>query len=274
MLTLEHLLSQSCIEPPVLTLNRSATFNQMGYIFYAFTPITQAFIDNEAKPNQCVLEIGCGFGNVPMEFLKRGVSKYTAMDTEKQHLAILAKRLEGQFGQDERIEFLHGHAPYDLPKVTDFYDAILIDKVLHFLTPSEIEIFLDWSKTALKKNGRLYVTTVSPHGKIYAEKALPMYLDRVKQNLPYPGFFEDNDAILDDVKVKTEHPSHHIPKKITLFAKNELNNLLTNHGFTVNDAHFFVLGNEEDPSWHQLDENEAKNAMGSLGAVGVCATLT
>ncbi|MGE3318452.1 MAG: class I SAM-dependent methyltransferase [Candidatus Berkiella sp.] len=271
MLTFEELLSHCTIEPPILPLNRSATFNQMGYVFYSFTPMTQAFIDNEAKVNHHVLEIGCGFGNVPLAFLKRGIAKYTAMDTEKQHLALLAKRLKEQCGQDDRITFLHGHAPVDLPQVKHTYDAILIDKVLHFLTPAEIEAFLNWAKGALKKGGRLYITTVSPHSKIYAEKVLPVYIENVQKNIPYPGYFEDTDAILDHGKVQNEHPNHHIPKQLTLFAVKELSELLANHKFVVSNAHFFVLGNEQDPTWYTLEESEAEKAQGSLGAVGLCA---
>lgn len=271
MLSIEDLSCYSSTEPPILPLNRAATFNQMGYVFYRFTPITQDFIDNEAKANQHVIEIGCGFGNVPLEFLKRGIAKYTAMDTEKQHLALLAKKVSDQYGNDERIAFLHGHAPANLPEVTQAYDAILIDKVLHFLKPAEIEAFLNWAKKALKKGGRLYITTVSPHSKIYADKVLPVYLENVKQNLAYPGFFEDTNTILDHDKVSQEHPEHRIPKQLTLFAITELNALLKSHGFDVNEAHYFVLGNEEDPDWRKMDEKEAEKAQGSLGAVGICA---
>jgi len=274
MLSIADLSCYSSKEPAILPLNRAATVNQMGYIFYTFTPITQAFIDNEAKPHHHVLEIGSGFGNVPLEFLKRGVAKYTAMDTEKQHLAILAKKVHNEFGKDERVLFLHGHAPRDLPKLVAAYDAILIDKVLHFLTPSEIESFFSWAKTALKKGGRLYITTVSAYSKIYAEKVLPVYLQNVKENIPYPGYFADTNAILDHDKVKNEHPDHKIPKQLTLFAIKELSNLLISHGFQVNQAQFFVLGgNEQEPSWQQLEEKDAHCAEGSLGAVGICATI-
>lgn len=80
-----------------------------------------------------------------------------------------------------------------LPIYENKFDAILIDKVLHFMTPNEIEMQLEYVKKALTVGGRLYIVTVTPHHPHFRKKFLPIYLQRRDEGVSYPGYIPDDD---------------------------------------------------------------------------------
>ena len=99
---------------------RYPTLNQKGYVFMALSPVVNAFLEKEAKPDREVLEIGTGFSNVPLRALEKNVGHFTANDMSQDHLEILTTRIKEFFGVKSQEKFEHltlwrGKAPEDCP---------------------------------------------------------------------------------------------------------------------------------------------------------------
>jgi ubiquinone/menaquinone biosynthesis C-methylase UbiE len=251
--------------PEVTPENRMLTTNEMGYIYEILGPLTQAFLDNEAKLKNTLCEIGCGFGPLLIQVLERGVEHYVACDLSEDHLVLLAQRISKHFGPARKelfskIEFIRAKAPTGLPVFEKKFDAILMDKVLHFMTPNEIEMQLDYMKKSLKVDGRIYILTVTPHHSHFRTKFLPVYMQRSTEGISYPGYIPDMRAQLGE-----DAPKHH-PNQMTTFILEDLVSLLKSKGFIILKTYAIGRGSTEDPAWSLIEEKDAE-------VIGVIAKL-
>ena len=258
------LIKKSIKSPQITPENRSLTMNGMGYVFEIINPLSLDFLENEAKPGKSVCEIGTGFGPVPINALERGVSRYVACDLLEEHLALLAERFYKKFGDKtdelvQSLELIRAKAPTELPPFKKEFDAVLMDKVLHFMTPDEIEIQITWLKKALKKGGKVYILTITPHHGHFREKFLPAYLERRAEGFVYPGY------IANMKKELGETPKHH-PNEMTVFTLDDFSSLLESRGFKILKSFVLARGNENDPDWKIVDEKDAE-------LIGVIAEL-
>lgn len=269
LLGCDVLIPKNFPDVPVLPGNKAATFNETGYVFFDLSPLAETFLEWEALPNRDLLEIGAGFGNVPIEAIQRPINSYTVNDLSEDHLWFLQQRIRERLDDvaDEglrRLILLPGKAPEDLPKTERKYDAILIDKVLHFMSPEEIEVFLKWCQGALKRGGRLYVTTVSPYTQIFKDKVLPIYQAGVRKADLFPAYIQETKSFLDSGKM-TNYPQYAVPQAMTFFARPELGKLLEAHGFHVIKSYSFQIPTETTP-WRLVEDQES-------GLAGVIAEL-
>lgn len=264
----EELAKQSdALLPETLVGDKAATLNGTGYIFYKISPLAQEFLDHEASPGKNLLEIGAGFGNVSIAALRKGVATYTANDMAQEHLKILVHKMVKEFhshAQDklQRLKLLLAQAPKQLPIANQLYDAVLVDKVLHFMSPKEIEQFIQWLKKAVKKNGKIYILTISPYNPVFSDKVLPFYLSNQVKDELYPGYILDSQPTIDSDKLHN-YPNFHIPKQMIFFDIKALQHLFESHGFTVNKT-FSLKVPEEDGPWQEVTPDMS-------GLVGIIA---
>ncbi|MDP1835749.1 MAG: class I SAM-dependent methyltransferase [Chlamydiales bacterium] len=243
-----------------ISLKRIPTSNGFGYIFLTFSPLTADFIENEAHPGANLIEIGSGFGNVPIEALKRQVRSYEAIDICEQHLKFLqARTLEAREKDNsinpEKLHLMHAKAPQELAKCRDFYDAILIDKTLHFFTPEEVEQFLIWAHEALTPQGHLYVLTISPYISSYAEKVLPEYMANQSSGARFPGYVPDATEHL--AESSRSDANYRVPKTMLFFTLEDLCTLFKEHGFCVEKEYSVKLPTEQCPEWTNVPPDES-----------------
>ncbi|MFN7038322.1 MAG: class I SAM-dependent methyltransferase [Alphaproteobacteria bacterium] len=257
---------QTISAPELVTGNKSPTINGMGYIFLTISPIGEIFLKEEAQASKNLLEIGAGYNNIPIEALKRGVLQYTANDISKEHLNILAYRVKEQLGNAalKNLILIEGKAPTDLPIKKNEYDAILADKVIHFMKPEEIIRFIEWSKSALKKNGKIYITTASPYSKTY-HKILPNYLEKLEQNIDFPGHFTNIMQSVDK-SVMQNYPKYLVPNEMVLFSRNDLVKLFEKNGMKVIKSYSFKIPTETEHEYQIVSDTESN-------LVGIIATL-
>lgn len=254
--------------PEILSGNKSSTLNGTGYIFYSISPLGKEFIKAEAHPHKSILEIGAGFGNIVLESLKQGVGHYTANDISQKHLEILIARIRKTFAHDrlmmlKRLKLLCAKAPNDLPEMNAAYDAILVDKVIHFMAPNEIISFIAWCKKALKKNGKLYVLTASAHSPTY-KKRLPEYLARIQKGQKFPGYFNNVMENL-DFSVMQNYPQFKMPNNIMLFSRKELIELFIENDMKVIVSYSLLIPTEEKNSWPNVAD-ECSNVVGIIAS--------
>jgi hypothetical protein len=238
--------------PQQISLERFKTLNGFGFVFLKPSPLLKDFIECEALPGAVLIEVGAGFGNAPIEALKRGIGRYVANDLSREHLDILQARVSEACRLDRRIDssrldLLPGKAPDVLPKLSSDCDAILIDKTLHFFTPDEVEAFILWAHEALKLDGHIYVLTISPYITSYREKLLPVYMQNREEKHPFPGYIADADPYLQDTS--RSDTNYRVPKKMHFFTVEDLCALFQRHGFIVEKTYSISLPSDENPSW-------------------------
>lgn len=250
-------------EAPILEIvggNKSPTKNGMGYVFFIISPVGHAFIQNEAHPHKEVLEVGAGYSNIALEALKKGVGFYTVNDISEEHLRILISRIHQAFEGEahhkfQKMKFLCAKAPQELPNIQGKYDAILIDKVLHFMKPHEIIQFISWTKRALKEGGKIYVTTSSPYSKAY-NKLLPNCIKKRAQGDLFPGHFQNVMQNLDPKSMK-RNPKYKIPNEIVLFSRTDLIELFEREGMAVLESYSLKIPSESKNSWEEVPDEES-----------------
>jgi SAM-dependent methyltransferase len=170
---------------------RIQTMNKKGAMSPELDQISQEFVEFAAKPEMRVLEIGAGYGLACTRALELGSKDYTANDLDLRHLKLLAfnvKKANPDFLNN--IHLLAGSF-VDLTDVKDnYYDAILIARVLHFMNPVELEIFLQKSFKILKPGGRIYAVMLSPYVRGYAS-FIPEFERRIKAGEENPGYVKN-----------------------------------------------------------------------------------
>lgn len=253
---------QQVEKPEILTLERSATLNGYGYVFFIPSPIVQDFISQPNLSYKRLLEVGAGFSSNAKACLEKGVLQYTVNDLEQQHLAVLASQLDRLI--PENLKFFCGRCPQDFPKLEETYHSILADKVLHFLNPEEIQTFLKWSYEHLEEKGTLFILTIAPTIPSMAE-ILPIYQARALAGEEYPGYFEDINAHIKFEKFKITHPHYKLPNMMTFFTLSDLTTLVEKFGFEVTKTYSLTLPSVESPQW-----SEAK--IDKSAVVGIMAT--
>ena len=238
---------------------RYPTLNQKGFIFMALSPVANTFLEREAKASKEILEIGSGFNNVPLRALEKNVGHFTANDMSLDHLEILNTRINELFGVESQSKFEHltlwrGKAPEDLPLCQSAFDAILLDKVLHFSPLEEAQETLVWIHRALKDQGRVYIVTAPIHNPIYAA-FVPLYQARKERGEKIPGFFQNIRSNLDETLIP-KNICQHFPDNLLLLDQETLTTLLEEAGFEVEDHLLMKLPQEGKTSWEQGDNHQ------------------
>lgn len=256
--------SKKIRKPQIVVGQKSPALNGMGYIFWTLCPVGEAFIRNEAMEDKNILEIGPGFGTAIIASLEKGVSQYTAVELSQDHLDVIHDRVHGHFKESDvtsKLTLIQGAAPHDLPLVENTYDAILVDKCIHYFTPDEMETFIRWVEVALKKGGRLYVTAVSAHSRVF-RNVLPLFVERQQKHHPHPGRFEN---LMDHFDKETlgNYPEFHLPEHITLYTTDELKRKFTTPTLRVEETFSISIPTEDRTSWAIVDESES-NIVGAI----------
>lgn len=240
--------------PEKISLERVPTSNGHGYIFYITSPVAQEFIDN-ADATKSFLEIGAGFSKTAEQCLRKGILEYTVNDLSLEHLKIMCVKLEDAFGHHapeymSHLNVLPGRAPQALSTKENYYDAILLDKVLHFFSPQESEDFLAWAHSALKVGGRLYIFTISPYCKGY--KVDEVYKEQKMKSDYYPGYIEN---VHNYLKItSTTNPQYAVPQSMIFFMLDDLKNLLESKNFKIEKTFTTQLPRQETPFWIEVSE--------------------
>jgi len=157
-------------------------------------------------------------------------------------------------------------APAQLPLSESQYDAILVDKVLHCMTPPEIDQFLSWSRTALKKGGKIYIVTTSPTNVAFSDKLFPVYREKSEKGEVYAGYFENVTPYLSEIffeKYPQKFSKH--SNQTTLFTRDDLKKQLECHGFKIQETYALRLegDGQGNYSWHSV-KDEDSDCVGAI----------
>lgn len=197
-------ITEDLREPEPTTDGRIQTLNNMGAMSPVIDPTTEAFIE-EAVKSTSVLEVGSAYGRVCIESLRRGVSKYTANDLDERHLQILARKL---FDEDLeyplKVTLVPGSFPEDVHFLDNSFDAILIARVLHFMSPEQATNTLQDAFRILKPGGKLYAVMSSPYVKGFTS-FIPIFEEKEESGDLFPGYIENLLDITDRSVLSESH---------------------------------------------------------------------
>lgn len=226
---------------------RVPTMNRFGYMFTKFDPIVDKWLESLTKnPDQVLFEVGGAYGNVANASLEKGIKKYYLNDYEEKHLKIFAKQLKDNKKEHlfSSLELISGRCPDDVKLRDNCLDAILVNKVLHFFTPDNIDSFVEWIKKGLKIGGLVYIFTVSPFYKGH-EEILIGYEERKKEGIRFPGWCSSCEK-MDIGKIYNPHVR---PVSLLYMEMSTLKELFQKHGFQIMEEFDLAIINEENPEW-------------------------
>jgi SAM-dependent methyltransferase len=164
------------------------TYNPSGgFAVTPCDPISQQFI-NFSKGN--VLEIGAAFGAASIQALNNGATVF-CNDITPKNLAVVKNRyMKGREitnKLENKLKLIPGTFPLELSGIPqNFFDSILICRVLHFFQGTQIDNSLSQLFENLKPGGKLFIVCETPFLKNWL-KFLPEYNERVNQGKDWPG---------------------------------------------------------------------------------------
>lgn len=243
------------------------TYNPLGGFTTApCDPYSQEFIEyaaSIAKKEGQVLEIGAGFGAASLRALAQGANVF-CNDIDPQNLAVVHNRYLKMVsncstitGDTSKLVLIPGAFPEELsglPK--NFFDAILICRLLHFFPGKKIESGLKQIATLLKPGGKLFIVCETPFLKNW-QKFLPEYEERLKKGVDYPG------EITTPEKYESSGRSASLPAFVHWITKEILERtLLRTTLFTIDKSSYINRKNQFPPDllW---------NGEESVGAIAI-----
>lgn len=124
------------------------------------------------------LEIGCGVGWIGQKFAARGM-EVDGLDFSDRQLDI-ARRLAAEKGLANVAYFRRDLVNDPLGGRFDKYDAVLVNAVLHHLSPAEVESLMGRIAEVLAPGGRLYIyEPLSPRRESLVRRVLVYPVDFV-----------------------------------------------------------------------------------------------
>ena len=229
------------------------TLNQYGYMFTKFDPIVEHFLQSiEKNPKQTFFEVGGAYGNVAEAALEKGIENYYLNDCEERHLKSFARKLNenGKMHIFQGLHLISGRCPEDITMTESSFDAILINKVLHFFTPETIDAFVQWLNRGLKSGGRIFILTASPFFKGVSpfcghEELLKDYQRKKQEGVRFPGYYS---------MYKESQPAQKIelqarPASLLFMELDTLKHLFLQHGFQIEEEFELAIIDSDSPEW-------------------------
>ncbi len=203
------------------------TFNKTGFDILSNADhveknwIIKDFL-NQCGKGKVVLDIGGGFGALTKSALSKGTTVIYS-DMSYQHLLVGYKTIEPKYHSHV---FLNDQALPDITFPADSFDAIVAHRVLHFLTPAEIEKSTEKFYRWLKPNGKLYIVALSPTNAAYRDIVLPQYEARWEAGDRWPGYPLE-------VKQALPHQAYNLPETMHVMDERPLKRCLKEKGFFI-----------------------------------------
>lgn len=220
-------------QPKISPIGRVKTLNKKGSMSPNFDEATLAFI--EYANGKTVLEIGGAYGNVMLETLaKFPDTTYHMNDIDERHLLIAAKHSSQAnipANTLNRVRLICADITQEFNTNT-MYDAILAARVLHFMSPDELESTVINFRNKLKQYGCVYVVAITPYVYLF-RNYIKKYEAMSAKNVKYPGYVQSLKQCLSDQMLSLPHIQELPDKHFMFLDENVLSRIFKEHGFNV-----------------------------------------
>ncbi|BAP56505.1 polyketide synthase [Thioploca ingrica] len=165
------------------------TLNRTGVMLEQLTPCSKSFVEFAGPCGGWVLDIGCAYGVATIAALEKGAHVF-AVDMEQQHLDILSERVNEKTRPQLVTE--QGMLP-DVDFEKHSFAAIHASRVIHFLSPEDVQKTIRKMADWLQPGGKLFLISDTPYTGYWKSKASeyerrkaagdswPSYIDNVYQ---------------------------------------------------------------------------------------------
>lgn len=162
-----------------------STLNNMGFMLEELDEFSSEFVECASKAEGLSLDVGCAFGVATLPAILKG-AKIVANDVHKDHLTILDSKVPAHLKKNLTLH--KGFFPENFVEKfgKDFFENILISRVLHFLKGKEIENCFDVLFQILKPGGRGFIINETPYLK-NVQNFIDTYRSRLKKGVKWPG---------------------------------------------------------------------------------------
>ncbi|RZI47069.1 class I SAM-dependent methyltransferase [Candidatus Finniella inopinata] len=212
------------------------TYNRFG--FDALDPATikeswicTAIIEYAKNAGYPLADIGGGYGRLVKVLVSQGAT-IIYNDLDFRHLMHGLQQISAK---DYHRLYLNNKR---FPNQTDFPDAslsgVILHRVIHFLSPEEIEAGFKKIARWLVPGGKLFIVVLPPHHGEYREKVLPAYDKAWAEGNPWPG-----DNLLTH-KILPEQ-AYGLPKTLHVMDQRPLTRALEKFGFVVEKFDFISM---------------------------------
>lgn len=233
-----------------------------GFTTTPCDPVSQQFIENVAEiasKNGSVLEIGAAFGAASLQASAKGVRVF-CNDISTRNLAVVHRRYNSNIaedsltGDDEKLILVPGALPEELRNLPkNYFDAILVCRVLHFFSGEKIETSLIQLSQNLKKGGKLFIVCETPYLKNW-QQFLPEFNKRVEAGVKWPG------EITNPAEYESSGRSALLPKFVHWITKEVLAKSLSRIGLEVENLSY-INRRGQFPDDLLLDGRESVGAV-------------
>jgi polyketide synthase PksJ len=220
-----------------------ATLNKMGYMVSQPDICMQKFVDFCKSAKHPVLDIGAAYGVATYSALETG-AQVVAVDLDQRHLDILKQKTPPSLLKN--LSTIRGGIPEPIDFEHNTFDAILISRVLHFLSPDQIMRSIAQIENWLRPGGRVFISVATPFAQLY-EEFIPIFLERKKKNIIWPG-------IIENVQELKHSRMGNFPNYLNLFDKEILEYAFSKSKLSIKEC--FYLPSTDIPEDMRLDGKE------------------
>ncbi len=209
------------------------TLNQMGFDTVAVSDnwVISAIMEFcQKNPGGQILDVGAGYGSISRMALDRGM-RVISNDISAGQL--LFSRHKVALNDREKLFLNNQRFPeLDIPPAS--IDAIVLHRVIHFLSGDEIERSLVKMKSWLKPGGKIFIVVMTPHHKGFSDWFLPEYKRRHQEGSKWPG---------EHLEVARALPAqaYGLPKELHVMEAEVLTKALQNHGYKVEKSDYISM---------------------------------
>jgi len=232
------------------------TLNQYGYMMGESDPISESFVSFSEQAKKPCLDIGAAYGSITLQALEKKAT-VIANDVDLRHLCVLRHLIPKKYW--DRLYLKEGRFPGDLSFIEGSLSAVLLRRIIHFLSPDDIETGLKNIHSWLVDGGRVFIVVVSPYH-TYFRKYLKIYEQKWREGNLWPG-------VINNFKNYVPDQSEYVPDYIHVMDDRPLKMALEKIGFTVEKSILFT-NNTEDTTHNNCSDSPLTD-----GQHGVCGII-
>jgi Methyltransferase domain len=221
------------------------TLNNMGLVTSYIDKYTRQYIDEAATIDKPLLEVGPGYGYVVRKVLKKG-AEVIAIDLDARHLQIMHNEIPKHLHKN--LKLIKGRFPEAIHLKNNYLGGCYLGRVLGYLTPEELQFWLETVFRYLAPGAKLYILATTPY-RVSVQRIIPIYESRLndESNL-WPGYFVGLQALIDSRFI------NFIPDMMIFFDPEVLKRELSRVGFDVLTCNMYAR--RDLPQHMQYDGRE------------------
>lgn len=234
--------------------NLVPTLNGMGYMYERYSPFVneylKAYIESLQHIKDPVLDIGVAYGVTVLDSLKMGAN-VIANELYKPHLDLLVQNVPNDL--KKRLTLNLGQFPQETNFAENSLGAVLISRVLNFLTGDEIDMGFSKVFKWLKPGAKVYIIAETVYKELF-KQVIPIVHERVAQNHDWPGE-------LNSVRRHMTKRQEHLPDSIHFLDDKVLKRSLLKAGFSIEKCSLFSKSN--------IPQDACFDGKETVGVIGV-----